>query len=98
MPSVHDFSEKTIDGTEKKLADYKGQVLLIVNVASKCGLTPQYEGLEKLNKEYGAARASRARVSGQRVRRAGAGHATTRSSRSARRTTASISTCSARSW
>ena len=53
MPSVHDFSEKTITGTEKKLADYKGKVLLIVNVASKCGLTPQYAALEKLNEEYG---------------------------------------------
>ena len=53
MPSVHDFSEKTITGTDKKLADYKGKVLLIVNVASKCGLTPQYAALEKLNEEYG---------------------------------------------
>ena len=54
MANVHDFSAKTIDGRDVKLAEYKGHPLLIVNVASKCGLTPQYEGLEKLNKEYGA--------------------------------------------
>jgi glutathione peroxidase len=53
MTTVHDFSAKTIDGRDVKLEDYKGHPLLIVNVASKCGLTPQYEGLEKLNKEYG---------------------------------------------
>ncbi|HEX4516163.1 MAG TPA: glutathione peroxidase [Polyangiaceae bacterium] len=53
MGNVHDFSAKTIDGRDVKLAEYKGHPLLIVNVASKCGLTPQYEGLEKLNKEYG---------------------------------------------
>jgi len=53
MSNVHDFSAKTIDGRDVKLAEYKGHPLLIVNVASKCGLTPQYEGLEKLNKEYG---------------------------------------------
>ncbi len=53
MENVHDFSAKTIDGRDVKLAEYKGHPLLIVNVASKCGLTPQYEGLEKLNKEYG---------------------------------------------
>jgi glutathione peroxidase len=53
MPNVHDFSAKTIGGADKNLADYKGRALLIVNVASKCGLTPQYEALEKLNEEYG---------------------------------------------
>ncbi len=51
MPNVHDFGVKTIDGQDKKLAEYKGHPLLIVNVASKCGLTPQYEGLEKLHRE-----------------------------------------------
>jgi glutathione peroxidase len=53
MPSAHDFSAKTITGQDKSLADYKGNVLLIVNVASECGLTPQYDGLEKLHEKYG---------------------------------------------
>ncbi|MEO8876999.1 MAG: glutathione peroxidase [Polyangiaceae bacterium] len=52
--SVHDFSVKTITGSEKKLADYDGKPLLVVNVASACGLTPQYAGLEKLHETYGA--------------------------------------------
>ena len=46
--SVLDFRMKRIDGQEQDLADYQGKVVLVVNVASKCGLTPQYEGLEKL--------------------------------------------------
>lgn len=54
MPNVHEFTVKTIEGKEKKLADYKGRALLIVNVASECGYTPQYEGLEKLHEQYGA--------------------------------------------
>jgi glutathione peroxidase len=52
MTTLHDFSANTIDGQEKSLADYKGNVVLVVNVASECGLTPQYTGLEALNKEY----------------------------------------------
>jgi glutathione peroxidase len=52
--SIHDFSAKTIDGKSKSLADYRGRVALIVNVASECGLTPQYKGLEELHEAYGA--------------------------------------------
>lgn len=51
--SVYDFNTKTITGEEKKLKDYKGKVLLIVNTASECGFTPQYEGLQKLYEEIG---------------------------------------------
>lgn len=50
--SLYDITVRRIDGKEEKLADYAGKVLLIVNVASKCGLTPQYEGLEKLHEQY----------------------------------------------
>lgn len=49
--SVLDFRMKRIDGQEQDLADYRGRVLLLVNVASRCGLTPQYEGLERLYDE-----------------------------------------------
>ncbi|MBI3675155.1 MAG: glutathione peroxidase [Proteobacteria bacterium] len=51
MPSIYDFSAKTLQGKDVPLADFRGQVLLIVNTASKCGFTPQYEGLEHLYKE-----------------------------------------------
>lgn len=50
--SVHEFEMKGIDGKSVKLADYKGKVVLFVNVASKCGYTPQYAGLESLYKKY----------------------------------------------
>ncbi|AOM79891.1 glutathione peroxidase [Pedobacter steynii] len=51
--SIYDFSFKTIDGKEVKLSKFKGKKILIVNTASKCGYTPQYEALEKLHKQYG---------------------------------------------
>jgi glutathione peroxidase len=53
MASVHEFSMRRIDGKEQKLADYRGKVALVVNVASKCGLTPQYDALEKVYETYG---------------------------------------------
>lgn len=52
MTAIQDVPLKTIAGKDTSLADYAGQVLLVVNVASKCGLTPQYEGLEKLYEKY----------------------------------------------
>jgi len=52
-PNVYDFTIKTIDGKQIKLSQFKGKKILIVNTASKCGYTPQYEELEKLNKQYG---------------------------------------------
>ena len=50
--SVYDYQAKTIDGSDQKLDAYKGKTLLIVNVASKCGFTPQYKGLEALYRKY----------------------------------------------
>ena len=54
MTTLHDFKQKTLDGKDKSLADFKGKAVLVVNVASKCGLTPQYTGLQKLHEKYSA--------------------------------------------
>jgi glutathione peroxidase len=54
MPSVYDYAAKSLDGHDISLSDYRGQVLLIVNTASKCGFTPQYAGLEALYRAHQA--------------------------------------------
>lgn len=53
--SLYDFAVTRIDGTPTTLAEYRNRVLLIVNVASKCGFTPQYDGLEALQRKYQSA-------------------------------------------
>jgi glutathione peroxidase len=52
MAAIHDFEVKTIDGVKTTLKPYQGKVMLIVNVASACGLTPQYKGLQELYNEF----------------------------------------------
>nr|MCU0842692.1 redoxin domain-containing protein [Thiobacillaceae bacterium] len=50
--SIHDFTLPALDGGSLNLADYAGQVVLVVNTASACGFTPQYAGLEQLWRDY----------------------------------------------
>ncbi|MCI7310331.1 MAG: glutathione peroxidase [Prevotella sp.] len=52
MNTIYDFKAKTSKGKELDFSAFEGKVLLIVNTASKCGFTPQFEGLEELNKKY----------------------------------------------
>jgi glutathione peroxidase len=52
MSTLYDIPLKSLSGEDTSLAAHKGKAVLVVNVASKCGLTPQYEGLEKLHEEY----------------------------------------------
>lgn len=53
MTALYDFRLRDIDGNERDLAEFKGKVALLVNVASRCGYTPQYEGLEALHRQFG---------------------------------------------
>ncbi|MDO8330266.1 MAG: glutathione peroxidase [Fluviicoccus sp.] len=52
MSNIYDYSATTITGKDKPISDFKGQVILVVNTASKCGLTPQFKGLEALYETY----------------------------------------------
>lgn len=54
MTSIYDFTAKSLDGKDVSLGDWRGKVMLIVNTASKCGFTYQYQGLEALHRDYAA--------------------------------------------
>ncbi len=52
MPNLSDFTAATLTGEDRSLSEYAGQVVLVVNTASRCGLTPQFEGLEHLQQQF----------------------------------------------
>ena len=72
--TLHDIPITMLDERESSLGEFQGRALLVVNVASKCGLTPQYAGLEQLQEEYADRGLHRPRRALQPVRGAGAGH------------------------
>jgi glutathione peroxidase len=74
VTSFYELKTKSLDGKPADLATYRGTVSLVVNVASYCGYTPQYAGLEKLQREMKGKGFQRARVPEQRLRRTGARH------------------------
>ena len=74
VKSIYDFTMKSIDGKPVSLSEYHGKVLLLVNVASKCGFTPQYAGLEALYEKYKNQGLVIVGVPANNFARAGAGH------------------------
>ena len=88
MPKLSDFTATTISGEQQPLETYDGKVALVVNTASQCGFTPQFEGLEELHRQYADQGLAVLGLPVQPVRQPGPGHATRRSAPSARRTTA----------
>jgi glutathione peroxidase len=90
---IYDIPVKKISGEDATLGEFEGKVLLVVNVASRCGLTPQYEGLEKLYEQYKGAGLVVAGFPANDFRSRGPRR---RSRRSARRITGSGFRCSAR--
>ena len=74
MKTIYDFAVKDIDGKERALSEFAGKVLLIVNVASKCGFTPQYKSLQALYERFKGRGFEILGFSGKRLPPAGAGH------------------------